>query len=101
LIKHRCAIGLTGIIQTTQTTMKKLNTLPILYTGQQFRVVRKEAGLSLNHLHKMSGVSRTQIIRFENEIRDENGKIYSPVISTYRKLIEALAKFQSEKEAQP
>jgi len=72
--------------------MKKLNTLPILYTGQQFRVVRIESGLSVNKLHNMTKVSRTQILKYEE------GEL-NPTISTYRKLLTALAQYQAEKEA--
>ena len=68
-------------------------TLPILYTGKQFRVIRQEAGLSVNRLHLMTKISRTQIYQYER------GEL-NLTISTYRKLIEALAKFKAEKEAE-
>lgn len=68
--------------------MKK-STLPILYTGGQFRIVRDQAGMSVNRLHKMSGVSRTQITAYES------GAL-NITVSTYRKLLEALAQYKAE-----
>jgi len=65
----------------------KTNTLPILYTGQQFRIVRKEAGMSINRLAAVTKVSRTQIYSFEA------GEL-NITISTYRKLLTALAQFK-------
>jgi len=64
-----------------------MKTLPILYTGQQFRVIRNQAGMSVNKLFKMTGVSRTQINEYEN-----GGNI---TISTYRRLLNALAEFKA------
>lgn len=68
--------------------MKK-STLPILYTGQQFRIVRNQAGMSINKLFKMSGVSRTQITAYEAGTLDIRQ-------STYRRLLEALAQYKAE-----
>ncbi|MBK9357614.1 MAG: helix-turn-helix transcriptional regulator [Bacteroidales bacterium] len=65
-----------------------MKTLPILYTGQQFRVIRNQAGMSVNKLAEMSGVARTQIYNFE-------GGTLNITISTYRRLLNALAEFKA------
>jgi len=69
----------------------KTNTLPILYTGPQYRIVRKEAGMSINLLAKQTNVSRTQIYQFE-------AGTLNITISTYRRLLEALAQFKGQED---
>ena len=65
----------------------KTNTLAILYTGPQFRIVRKEAGMSINLLSNQTKVARTQIYQFE-------AGTLNITISTYRRLLNALAQFK-------
>jgi len=63
-------------------------TIPPLYTGQQFRIIRKEAKMSIKLLSDTTKVTRTQIYKFE-----VGG---NQTINTYRKLIEALEQFKSQ-----
>jgi len=84
---------LTNSLAALSATRANLNqnhmkTLPILYTGQQFRVIRNQAGMSVNKLAEMSGVARTQIYNFE-------GGTLNITVSTYRRLLNALAEFKS------
>lgn len=66
-------------------------TTPLLLTGDQFAVLRKQAKMSVRRLSILSDVNEFTIHRFES---GEN-----ITISTYRQLLEALAKFKAEKEA--
>ena len=65
-------------------------TTPIIYTGEQFRHLRKQKGITQEALSDLSGVTQSQISNWEL------GKT-SPRLSTAGKLLEALAKYKSTK----
>ena len=67
-------------------------TTPLLLTGDQFADLRKQAKMSVRRLSILSDVNEFTIRRFES---GEN-----ITISTYCQLLEALAKFKAEKEAE-
>jgi len=75
-------------ITFVETNNLIMSTLPTLYTGSQFRIIRKEAGLSIYKLSKMTKISRTNISNFEDGL-------LNPTIGTYRKLLTALEQFKS------
>ena len=59
-------------------------TTPILYTGQQFRELRRSAKCTVYRLWKLSGVSQRTIAQFES------GR---PILTTtYEAIVQGLAK---------
>ena len=61
-------------------------TIPLLVDGKQFKVLRNQAHMTKYRLSRLSGVAEQTIGNFES-------KNLNPTISTYRKLIEALANY--------